>query len=342
MLQEKISFNLPSTLNADVPPERRGVRRDQVKLMIQNRTSYAINHDRFFNLDLYLEKGDVLLLNSSRTIPALLKANHYRNNTLIRRGLEIRLARKLNDFKWEMLIDVVDIRVNDYFIFSSRLNGTVRKITKSSPLVTMEFSKKGTELFNEIYTIGEPIRYEYIKIPWGLEYYQTVFATHPGSVEMPSAGRAFSWELLFKLKQKGVRVVFLQLHTGLSYLLDDKWDHSPKKNPEKYDIPIETWGTVLGAKLEGKRIIAAGTTVVRAIETAAANGCLSGWTNLYIKQDYKLNLVDGIITGMHEPEASHLEMLSAFVDRKGLLNGYKEAINRQYLWHEFGDMTLII
>jgi S-adenosylmethionine:tRNA ribosyltransferase-isomerase len=342
MLQQTFKFELPPSLNAAMPPERRGIRRDHVKMMVQNRDTGATNHDKFINLERYLKKGDVIVLNSSRTVPAILKADLSRDNRMVQRNIEIRLARRRSQDVWEALPVAEGIKNGDQLYFSNELAGDVKNITEKSPLITIHFSKKGTELYNEIYAIGEPVRYEYINSPWELDYYQTVFATQPGSVEMPSAGRAFSWELLFKLQRKGIKIVFIQLHTGLSYLLADKWDHSPEENHEEYHISKEAWETILQAKLEGRRVIAVGTTVVRSLETAAANGILSGWTNLYIDSAYNLKIADGIITGMHEPEASHLELLSAFIKQDHLFLAYQEAIELGYLWHEFGDMNLIL
>jgi S-adenosylmethionine:tRNA ribosyltransferase-isomerase len=179
-----------------------------------------------------------------------------------------------------------------------------------------------------------------------LDYYQTVYATAPGSVEMPSAGRAFSWELLLKLQSRGVHIAYVQLHTGLSYLLKDEWQQSPEQNFEQYLVPAETVRIIHEAKARGNKILAVGTTVVRALETSANElGELlpgSDWTNLHIHADYPLKVVDALITGFHEPEASHLDLLSAFIDRELLCNAYRQAVDERYLWHEFGDMNLII
>lgn len=342
MLQETLKFELPSYLNASMPPERRGIRRDHVKLMVQDRKTGQTEHNRFFNLDQYLKIGDVLILNSSRTVPSKLRSKLLRDSKVYQNEVEIRLARRKNEQIWEALVICEDIAKGDQLLFSEKLSGKVLNAPNNSPFITIKFSVKGSALYEEIYPIGEPVRYEYINSPWELDYYQTVFVTHPGSVEMPSAGRAFSWELLFKLQKKGVKIVFIQLHTGLSYLLDDKWDHSPTENYEEYQIPQEAWEDILQAKMEGQRVIAVGTTVVRAIETAAATGELAGWTNLYVRKNYGLKIADGIITGMHEPEASHLDMLTAFVNQNDLITAYQEAVEKGYLWHEFGDMNLIL
>jgi S-adenosylmethionine:tRNA ribosyltransferase-isomerase len=335
-------FFLPSYLNASHPPERRGLRRDQVKMMVLDRVTGNIVHDQFIHLEKYFNSGDILVLNNSRTIPAILKGTWHRNGKVIGTDVELRLARKKDDSEWEVLIAATNVNSGDCFKLSETLVANVIGEVFNSPLKMIRFNLRGKDLYNEIYSIGEPIRYEYIHDAWNLDYYQTVFASQPGSVEMPSAGRAFSWELLLKLQRKGVKLVFLQLHTGLSYFLDDDFPPSPEEHFEEYAIRQEDMETIEKAKDSGAKVIAAGTTVVRALETAAGNATVQGWTNLYITSDYELQLVDGIITGFHEPKASHLDMLAAFVDEIKLLEAYNIAIDQKYLWHEFGDINLII
>ncbi len=342
MAAKVIDFYLPDKLNASLPPEKRGIRRDHVRMMVIDRTSGNIDHDCFFHLPQYLQAGDLVILNNSRTIPAVLHAEWLRNKVQLTTNTEIRLARRLGEDLWEALIVEKNVKSGDLFTFSSELSATVIGVKKNSPLSILKFTKKGPNLLNMFYTLGEPVRYEYIDQPWALDYYQTVFASHPGSVEMPSAGRAFSWELLFTLMRKGIQVDFLQLHTGLSYLLDDQWHQTPEENEEEYHISEKTMQRILETKAAGKRVIAVGTTVVRALESAVKFDNLSGVTNLYINDQFPLKIADGIITGFHEPKASHLDMLSAFIPEKHLLRAYDQAIDARYLWHEFGDMNLII
>ena len=337
-----LDFFLPDELNASDPPEKRGIRRDHVRMMVLDRATGEIRHDRFFHLTNYLHPGDLVILNNSRTIPAVLQAEWLRNTVQLAPKVEVRLARRRGEDAWDALIVASPIKTGDILQFSPELSATVIAEKENSPLKIIKFSKKGTDLFNIIYALGEPVRYEYIDHPWDLDYYQTVFASHPGSVEMPSAGRAFSWELLFKLISNDIQVEFIQLHTGLSYLLDDQWVQTPEENEEEYHITDRTMEMILETKASGKKVIAVGTTVVRALESAAKNGALSGLTNLYIDQHYPLKIADGIITGFHEPKASHLDMLSAFVSEQNLLKAYDQAIGAGYLWHEFGDMNLII
>ncbi|MDR4888407.1 S-adenosylmethionine:tRNA ribosyltransferase-isomerase [Fredinandcohnia sp. QZ13] len=342
MVAKALDFHLPNQLNASHPPEKRGIRRDHVRMMVLDRSSGNINHDRFFHLPHYLQAGDLVILNNSRTIPAVLHAEWHRNKVQLATNTEVRLARRREDDIWEALIVETHVKIGDRFIFSPELLATVIGVKKNSPLKMLKFTKKGSDLFNIIYTLGEPVRYEYIDYPWALDYYQTVFASHPGSVEMPSAGRAFSWELLFTLMRSGIQVDFIQLHTGLSYLLDDQWHQTPEENEEEYHISEKTMQKILETKAAGKKVIAVGTTVVRALESAVKFGNLSGVTNLYIHREFPLKIADGIITGFHEPKASHLDMLSAFISERHLLRAYDQAIEARYLWHEFGDMNLII
>ncbi|MDM5330873.1 S-adenosylmethionine:tRNA ribosyltransferase-isomerase [Neobacillus sp. CF12] len=342
MTATAFDFYLPSELNASHPPERRGIRRDHVRMMVLDKKTGNVSHDKFFRLADYLKSGDLVVMNNSRTVPAILKAGLYRNSKLLEKEAEIRLARRRNEETWDVLIVTDRVKLGDILQFSSDLSAVVIDMKEGSPLKTILFSKKGTDLFNSIYALGEPVRYEYINHPWGLDYYQTVFASHPGSVEMPSAGRAFSWELLFNLQRKGIELDFIQLHTGLSYLLDDEVETSPTDNYEEYHLSEKTIEKIHKTKAAGGRVIAVGTTVVRALESAGVTGELHGVTNLYINQNFPLKMVDGIITGFHEPKASHLDMLTAFVPQDLLWSAYEEAIDQQYLWHEFGDMNLIL
>lgn len=345
MATKPLSFYLPDSLHAAYPPERRGIRRDHVKCMVLNRQTGTTTHTQFQHIDSYLKAGDLLVLNASRTIPAVFQVNWKRNNSLLQTQIETRLARRIDEKTWEALIVAAGVRWGDEFIFSSSLQAKVISVAESL-LVTLQFSQSGNHLLEAFYALGEPVRYEYINHPWDLDYYQTVYGTVPGSVEMPSAGRAFSWELLLHLQRKGIRIAYIQLHTGLSYLLDDQAHLDPKKHAEEYLVPICTVQEIKQAKQRRNKVIAVGTTVVRALETSIDEYRNSipqtGWTHLHITEDTKLQVVDGLITGFHEPEASHLDLLSAFIEPQLLLKAYQEAIDRQYYWHEFGDMNLIL
>jgi S-adenosylmethionine:tRNA ribosyltransferase-isomerase len=188
---------------------------------------------------------------------------------------------------------------------------------------------------------GEPIRYGYVAEPRPLEAYQTVYALTPGSAEMASAGRPFTAELLTRLAARGVMIAPITLHTGVS-----SPEHHEPPFPEQYAVPATTARLVGAVRGWGGRVVAVGTTVVRALETGAyADGTLqsgAGWTNLVITPERGVLAVDGLITGWHEPEASHLQMLEAFAGERLLARSYREALASGYLWHEFGDSHLIL
>ncbi len=188
---------------------------------------------------------------------------------------------------------------------------------------------------------GFPIRYKYVRDGWPVDYYQTVYASEMGSAEMPSAGRAFTCSLLDELERGGVRIVPLVLHTGVASLES----HEPPYE-EVYRVPAETAQAVNEAHAAGKRVIAVGTTVVRALETVSAeDGSVhpgEGWTALVITPQRGIRAVDGLLTGLHEPRSTHLAMLQALAGQEHLRLAYAEALRLGYLWHEFGDLHLIL
>ncbi|ARI77401.1 S-adenosylmethionine:tRNA ribosyltransferase-isomerase [Halobacillus mangrovi] len=331
------AFQIPNHLNAHIPAEQRGLRRDQVKMMVVGIDRKPV-HSRFDLLDQFLNSGDVLVLNKSRTIPPVLRGSQGNN------PIEIRLSRKLSTNQWEALVLGRVINRKQPIYFPDGVTARIAGMGSERPLVSLTFSETGSSLFSFIYDYGDPIRYEYIDYPWPLDTYQTVYGSVPGSAEMPSAGRAFTWKMIKHLKAKGIKIAFLHLHTGLSYYEDDRWP-DPKNHPEPYHVPLETVKIIQQAKAARKRIIAVGTTVVRALETSVnEEGNLyesEGNTSLYVDQHYKHAVVDGLLTGFHEPEASHLDMLSSFLPANELLKAYEEALQNNYLWHEFGDMNLL-
>ncbi|MBW3114280.1 S-adenosylmethionine:tRNA ribosyltransferase-isomerase [Bacillus sp. MCCB 382] len=333
------AFHIPSRLNATTPIELQGLERDDVKLMVLNRETGKCDHSTFKRLPDYLDEGDVLVLNNSRTLPASLKGKQGNRN------VEVRLSRRRAKNTWEALVLGDFHQAGKHIEFPQGVTGRVKGEGSERPLIQLEFNRSGSELMDFIFKYGEPVRYEYIHDPWPLDFYQNVYGSVPGSVEMASAGRAFTWRLLQDLQDKGVGIGFIQLHAGLSYYGSDQWPH-PRNHPEDYLIGSEAVIEILRAKNRGKRLIAVGTTVVRALETVmTAYGQLQpaeGITNLYISGDTPLRIVDGLITGLHEPEASHLDLLKAFISEERLKDAYQTALDKNYKWHEFGDMNLIL
>ncbi|MFD0887503.1 S-adenosylmethionine:tRNA ribosyltransferase-isomerase, partial [Streptosporangium algeriense] len=196
-----------------------------------------------------------------------------------------------------------------------------------------------------LHRYGVPIRYSYVGRDWPLSHYQTVFGVRPGSAEMPSAGRPFTAELVTRLVTHGIGVAPITLHTGVA---SPERDEPPY--PERFEVPEATARQVEFTRASGRRVIAVGTTVVRALETAglpegSADGgvrAARGWTSHLVTPSSGVRVVNGLITGLHEPRSSHLLMLSAITGEDLLTRSYAEALREGYLWHEFGDIHLIL
>src|SRR5438876_4954777 len=346
------AFTLPAELSAKEPPERRGIRRDQVRLLVIERATGKIEHTRFDKIDSYLRQKDLLVFNSSRTLPASLRGCEC--SAAHGPCMEVRLAEHLPDDSWLALLLCEQgdpfgcgLREGMQIEFAEGLTAAVLARDANIPrLWKLRFSISGTELVDLIYRLGKPIRYEYVSAPWDLDYYQTVYAKEPGSVEMPSAGRAFTWKLLFALRQQGIDFAHLVLHTGLSSYLDDELDRTHPASEEEYFLSQMAADKIDRARQRAGRVIAVGTTVVRALESIALeNGKIKSahaYTRLQIGSDHELKMVDALLTGLHEPEVSHLDLLTAFLPAPRIKAGYSEAIREGYLWHEFGDLNLII
>jgi S-adenosylmethionine:tRNA ribosyltransferase-isomerase len=350
IMSAPFSFTLPPELAAKEPPERRGVARDHVRLMVIGRRTGQVAHTRFDHLGEFLRPGDLLVFNTSRTLPASLKGCSAGEGGPC---IEVRLAEHLPDDSWLALLLCqkgdpfsCGLRSGMEINFGQELTGTVSEPDKRIPrLWKIRFSKSGAELVDLIYRLGQPIRYEYVSAPWDLDYYQTVYAQEPGSAEMPSAGRAFTWRLLLGLKQRGIEMAYIVLHTGLSSYMDDELDAQYPASEEEYLISATAAEKINRAHAQDRRVIAIGTTVVRALESAADEERIvqpgHGYTRLRITADHVLTTVDGLLTGLHEPEASHLDLLTAFLPAEQIRAAYEEAVRLGYLWHEFGDLNLI-
>jgi S-adenosylmethionine:tRNA ribosyltransferase-isomerase len=346
-----LAFELPVELEATEPPELRGVPRDGVRLMVADRDGTPLLNARFHELPELLAPGDLLVVNVSATLPASVSGR--RAGTLgepVRVHFSTRTA-GLDDRWW-----VVEVRSPDGSTPAGGSPGETILLGRDraaelelvAPYATGERLLLGRvdgprhETVPELlWRIGEPIRYGYVARRWPLSAYQNVYATTPGSAEMPSAGRPITHRLIGALGRRGVEVAAICLHTGVS---------SPERHeppfPEHYDVPADTVAAIARARRSGGRVIAVGTTVVRALETVAAEdgtpAAGSGWTQLVIDPECEIRAIDGLITGWHEPEASHLMMLEAIGGAELLGRSYAEAVARGYLWHEFGDSHLIL
>jgi len=220
---------------------------------------------------------------------------------------------------------------------------------EAAPLVWLAFDADGERLAEALHRAGRPVRYAYVPQAWPLHHYQTLFAAAPGSAEMASAGRPFTVQTVRALRDRGIGLATISLHAGLSTYGDPAVDRRFVP-PEAYRVPEATAAAVDRCRTTGGRVVAVGTTVVRALETAAAAGAGgsggvragAGVTRLRIGPGHRLLAVDGLLSGLHEPEASHLDLLGAFVDPEVLGRAYTAALDAGYLWHEFGDVCLVL
>jgi S-adenosylmethionine:tRNA ribosyltransferase-isomerase len=347
-----LDFELPAKLEASEPPEARGLARDEVRLMISYRADNRVVHTRFRDLTDYLQAGDVLVINTSGTMNAALKAIRADGTEL-----ELHLSTHLPADLWIVEVRQPAERATRPF-YTARAGETLTlpagaSATLHVPYVTGQRQNEGQvrlwiatlqtpEALPEYLTrYGFPIRYGYVKEGWPISYYQTVYATETGSAEMPSAGRAFTPELLTRLVAKGVQIAPLILHTGVASLED----HEPPYE-EYYRVPAETANLVNTARVAGRRVIAVGTTVVRALETVTDSAGVThpgeGWTRVIVTPQRGIRAVNAMLTGLHEPRATHLAMLEALAGLEHLQVTYAEALQNNYLWHEFGDLHLIL
>jgi S-adenosylmethionine:tRNA ribosyltransferase-isomerase len=231
--------------------------------------------------------------------------------------------------------------------FAGGLGATVLgRHEEARPLVWLAFDAAGERLAEALHRAGRPVRYAYVPRAWPLHHYQTLFAAGPGSAEMASAGRPFTVQTLADLRQRGVGLAVISLHAGLSTYGDPATDQVFVP-AEPYLVPAATAAAVAATRAAGGRVIAVGTTVVRTLETAAGGGDGAvrpgpGVSRLRISPGFPLRVVDGLLTGLHEPEASHLDLLGAFLGPAALQRAYAAALDGGYLWHEFGDVCLLL
>jgi S-adenosylmethionine:tRNA ribosyltransferase-isomerase len=354
-LEAGLDFKLTDAHSAHEPPEVRGLARDQVRLMVSRISDDAITHTRFYDFPDFLNRGDVVVVNTTATINAALEAEREVDGATS--DIVLHLSTPLFENRWVVelrqhsdngTIPLLDAEAGE--LIRLPVGGRAELIAPYSPDPNV-FLNGRVRLWTAELTVpdhvvtytaryGMPIRYGYVSKAWPLSYYQTVFAGESGSAEMPSAGRAFTQEIVERLRRKGVRIMPITLHTGVSSLEAEEPPY-----PERYRVPQATALAVNSARERGARVVAVGTTVVRALETVAEpDGDLQsgeGWTDLVITPERGLYAVDAILTGLHEPKASHLSMLETLAGREHLALAYDAALNNHYLWHEFGDLHLI-
>lgn len=367
-----LALRVPEELSARVPAEQRGpgLDRDGVRLLVSRGTE--VSHHVFGELPGLLRAGDLLIVNTSATLAAAVDGwvGHAR--------VVVHFSTRGDDGRWAVELREPDGRGTTraraevregtraraearHAVLATKgggggPEGTRVRLPGGARLVLEEpLSPRGERLWwarvagAEVPVVlrrhGRPIRYSYTERDQPLSVYQTVFALPSadgsGSAEMPSAGRPFTARLVAELVSRGVQFAPVTLHTGVA----SAEVHEPPY-PERFSVPEASARLINAARAGGRRVVAVGTTAVRAVESAAgADGVVrarAGWTDLVVTPERGVRVVDGLLTGLHEPEASHLLMLEAVAGRAAIDRGYEAAVRERYLWHEFGDVHLLL
>jgi S-adenosylmethionine:tRNA ribosyltransferase-isomerase len=340
--EPEVRFVVPPGSDATAPPEVRGIARDEVRMLVA--APDALEHHIARDLPELLHPGDLLVVNTSATLPAAVDISRHGAMTTVH------VSTELDNGQW-----VVEVRRPDGTGHAAVSADEVLRLPGGQRLRLLEPHPQGqTRLWRAqpvparsthgyLAAHGRPVRYEYVADDWPLDTRQTVFATHPGSAEMPSAGRPLTETVLVRLMARGIPVAPVVLHTGVS----SQETYEPPQ-PEQFTVPEVTARLVNSTRSAGRRVVAVGTTVVRALESVTGpDGAVhpaTGWTDLVLGPGRSARVVTGLLTGLHEPEASHLDLLESVAGPTLVRDAYAEVTRpgQQYLWHEFGDTMLLL
>ena len=328
----------PDTLEAHVPPPAR----DAVRLLVAGLPPGTVRHARFTDLPALLDPGDLLVVNTSATLPAALAARRADGSPVT-----VHLSTPVpgDAGRWVVELRRADRRVRDgrageRLALPGGAEATLVEPYRGSRLWVAELVLGGP-LPAYLQRHGAPIRYAHVHGRWPLSAYQTVFASEPGSAEMPSAGRPFTAALVARLAARGIDVAPLVLHTGVSSL-----ELGEEPYPERFHVPAATAARVTATRRAGGHVLAVGTTVVRALESAVGDGGdvrpAGGWTDLVIGPERPVRAADGVLTGFHDDGASHWRLLEAVAGRTVMARAARAATGAGYRRHEFGDVQLLV
>jgi S-adenosylmethionine:tRNA ribosyltransferase-isomerase len=333
------TFVLPESLSASAP----ALGRDQVRLLVAD--PCGVVHSHFTQLGEFLAPGDLVVVNTSATLPAAVNGARARGEVVT-----VHFATALDDKTWVVEVrpsvaatgPVEDLVAGERIVLPA---GVVLTIMSPHPMGQARLWRARVpaqiDVVGYLTRVGRPIRYAYVREPVPLARYQTVFAREAGSAEAPSAALAFSHELVTDLVSRGVVLAPIVLHTGVS---SQQAGEPPQ--PERFRVPAPTARLVNATRAAGGRVIAVGTTVTRALESAVGHDgqahAAHGWTDVVLGPEHPAQVVSGLVTGWHAPGASHLQLLQAVAGRELVEHAYAEALREQYLWHEFGDSCLLL
>ncbi len=334
MNKSDFNYDLPKELIAQSPSDRR----DESKLLVVNRKDGSLSHKKFKNVIDYLEKGDVLVLNDTKVMPARIFG---RKNTGA--NVEFLLLKNIVNNKWRCLCRPAKrAKIGDEFIFSNELKGViVESFDDGIKTIDLKYIGNFYEILDSIGTMPLP---PYIEYDGDMNRYQTIYAKYVGSAAAPTAGLHFTDELIEKIKKKGILIAYVTLHVGLGTFRGVKTEkiEEHKMHSEVYELTEENAKIINSAK----RVVAVGTTSVRTLESVyRKNGKIvadKDETDIFIYPGYKFNVVNTLITNFHLPESTLIMLVSAFYERKKIIDAYNNAINNKYRFFSFGDSMIIL
>ena len=337
-------YPLPKKYIAQYPGEKR----DQAKLMVVNKKTKTIEHKKFNNIGDYLRKNDLLILNNTKVFPARLFATKDRTDAKV----EVFLLRELANNLWEVMVKPArKVRIGNKLVFTPKLMCDVIDNTVSGGRVVRFESENQSELHDIIDRIGTSPLPPYITRepePSDKKRYQTVYATERGAVAAPTAGLHFTNGLINRLKKKGVRIEYITLHIGFGTFrpvqVEDLNRH--QMDSEYFEVSPKTAMAINEARKKHRKIVAIGTSTIRALETVVVSGFMvspkRGWTDKFIYPPYEYKMVDSMVTNFHMPKSTLMMMVSAFADINLLKKAYREAKKYDYRFLSYGDAMIIV
>jgi len=337
-------YPLPKKYIAQYP----GDKRDQSKLMVVNRAEKTIEHKKFSNITDYLRKNDLLILNNTKVFPARLFATKDRTDAKV----EVFLLRELAENLWEVMVRPArKVRIGNKLVFTPKLVCDVIDNTVSGGRVVRFESESQSELHSIIDRIGTSPLPPYITRdaePRDKKRYQTVYATERGAVAAPTAGLHFTQGLINKLEKKGVKIEYITLHIGLGTFrpvqVEDLNRH--QMDSEYFEVSPKTAMAINDARKKHRKIVAVGTSTIRALETVVVSGFMvspkRGWTDKFIYPPYEYKMVDSMVTNFHMPKSTLMMMVTAFADIELLKKAYREAKKHNYRFLSYGDAMIIV
>ena len=357
-----ITFTPPGERTAPSPAEFRGIARDEVRLLVGGAGDGGdrVRHTHFRDLADHLDPGDLIVVNTSQTVAgeADARLSGAGQATV---DVVVHVAMDLRDGTWVVEVrtapdasrSVLDAAPGQVLTFTAVDGAATLTLLDPYPRTGSSPTGEGNRLWRAVYAgdealrdvlarVGRPIAYGYLDQRYALADYQTIFGTTPGSAEMPSASRPFTPEVVTRLVSRGVGIAPVLLHTGVS---SQEVGEAPQ--PEWFEVGESTARLVNSTRAGGGRIIAVGTTVTRALESAVAAGsglleASSGWTERVVTREHPARIVDGLITGWHDPQASHLLLVESIAGEELAQMAYDAAVDSGYRWHEFGDSALFL